>query len=105
MLAGAGAPLVTSGVLLLSDGLSAFRRGTGRAGLFWGIATGITIACYTLVDGYSVRVLLLSPFLVEYASNLLRTLVLSVPVSREDAPPIMGRNTAATGKKRWASLF
>jgi drug/metabolite transporter (DMT)-like permease len=88
MLAGAGALLVTSGVLLLSGGLSAFRRGTSRAGLFWGIATGITIACYTLVDGYSVRVLLLSPFLVEYAGNLLRTLVLSVLVSRERASQI-----------------
>jgi drug/metabolite transporter (DMT)-like permease len=89
MLAGAGALLVTSGVLLLSGGLSAFRRGTNRAGLLWGIATGITIACYTLVDGYSVRVLLLSPFLVEYAGNLLRTLVLSVLVSRERASQIM----------------
>jgi drug/metabolite transporter (DMT)-like permease len=89
MLAGAGALLVTSGVLLLAGGLSVFRRGTSRAGLFWGIATGITIACYTLVDGYCVRVLLLSPFLVEYAGNLLRTLVLSVLVSREDASPIM----------------
>jgi hypothetical protein len=34
-------------------------------------------------------VLLLSPFLVEYAGNLLRTLVLSVLVSREDTSPIM----------------
>jgi drug/metabolite transporter (DMT)-like permease len=85
LLAGAGALLVASGVLLLSGGVSAFRGGTGRAGLFWGIATGLTIACYTLVDGYSVRVLLLSPFLVEYAGNLLRMLVLSALVCRERA--------------------
>jgi drug/metabolite transporter (DMT)-like permease len=89
LLAGAGALLVTSGVLLLSGGLSAFGRGTGRAGLFWGIATGMTIACYTLVDGYSVRVLLLSPFLVEYAGNLLRTFVLSVLAGRERVSLLM----------------
>jgi len=29
------------------------------AGSFWGVAAGITIAGYTLVDGYSIRVLLL----------------------------------------------
>ena len=34
-------------------------------------------ACYTLVDGYSVKILLLSPMLVEYAGNLFRALVLS----------------------------
>jgi drug/metabolite transporter (DMT)-like permease len=84
VMAGAGALLITSGVLLLS-GVSALRPGTGSAGLFWGIATGLTIACYTLVDGYSVRVLLLSPFLVEYAGNLLRMLVLSALVRGEQA--------------------
>jgi drug/metabolite transporter (DMT)-like permease len=35
------------------------------------------IASYTLVDGYSVKTLLISPFLVEYAGNLFRTIVLS----------------------------
>jgi drug/metabolite transporter (DMT)-like permease len=35
------------------------------------------IACYTLVDGYSVKTLLISPFLVDYAGNLFRTVVLS----------------------------
>jgi len=47
------------------------------AGPCWGIATGFTIACYTLVDGYSVKTLLLSPILVDYAGNLFRTIVLS----------------------------
>ena len=72
-----GALLVTSGILTLSGGWQAWRRGTARAGLFWGAATGVTIAGYTLTDGYSVKVLLISPFLVEYAGNLFRTLVLS----------------------------
>jgi uncharacterized membrane protein len=60
-LAGAAAVMVTSGVLLLAGGMSAFRNRAGRAGLWWGVATGFTIACYTLVDGYSVKTLLLSP--------------------------------------------
>jgi drug/metabolite transporter (DMT)-like permease len=73
----AGALLVTFGILHCSGGLAAFRDTHKHAGLFWGIATGCVIAGYTLVDGYSVKVLLLSPILVEYAGNLFRALVLS----------------------------
>ena len=43
------------------------------------------IACYTLVDGYSVKTLLLSPFLVDYAGNLFRTVVLSAGAFRSRA--------------------
>jgi len=72
-----GALLISLGILLASGGLSAFRHRSNRAGLFWGIATGCTIAGYTLVDGYLVKTLLISPFLVEYAGNLFRGIVLS----------------------------
>jgi drug/metabolite transporter (DMT)-like permease len=72
-----GALLISFGILVASGGLSTFRHGANRAGLFWGIATGFTIAGYTLVDGYSVKMLLISPFLVEYAGNLFRGIVLS----------------------------
>lgn len=85
MLAAAGALLVTAGVLQISGFLSALRSGGRGAGLFWGSTTGVIIACYTLVDGYSVRVLLISPFLVEYGGNLLRTVVLSTRAWRERA--------------------
>ena len=43
-----------------------------RAGLGWGAATGALIAGYTLIDGYAVKVLLLSPILVDYVGNLFR---------------------------------
>ena len=43
-----------------------------RAGIGWGAATGALIAGYTLVDGYAVKVLLLSPILVDYVGNLFR---------------------------------
>jgi len=69
----AGALMITLGVLLLAG----FRRGANRAGLFWGLATGLTIACYTLTDGYSVKILLISPFLVEYAGCVFRLFGLS----------------------------
>jgi drug/metabolite transporter (DMT)-like permease len=77
MLAVAGALFISFGILLASGGLSAFRHRTSRAGLLWGIATGCTIAGYTLVDGYSVKTLLISPLLVEYAGNLFRGIILS----------------------------
>jgi uncharacterized membrane protein len=75
MVAGAGALLVTCGILALAGGASMLKD--RWAGPCWGIATGFTIACYTLVDGYSVKTLLLSPILVDYAGNLFRTIVLS----------------------------
>jgi drug/metabolite transporter (DMT)-like permease len=75
--AGAGAVLVTFGILLASGGLKTLRNSRNHAGLFWGLATGCTIACYTLVDGYSVKTLLISPLVVEYAGNLFRVVVLS----------------------------
>jgi drug/metabolite transporter (DMT)-like permease len=77
MLAVGGALLISFGILLASGGLSVFRHRTSRTGLYWGIATGCTIASYTLVDGYSVKTLLISPFLLEYAGNLFRGIVLS----------------------------
>jgi drug/metabolite transporter (DMT)-like permease len=83
--AGVGAVLVTFGILLSSGGLTALRHRPNHAGLFWGVATGCSIACYTLVDGYSVKTLLISPFLVEYAGNLFRTVVLSPGAFRRRA--------------------
>jgi drug/metabolite transporter (DMT)-like permease len=83
LLAGAGAILVTFGILLSSGGLSALRH--NRSGLLWGVATGCTIACYTLVDGYSVKTLLISPLLVEYAGNLFRMVILSSGAYRRRA--------------------
>ncbi len=85
LLAGAGAILITVGILLSSGGLAALRHAHNHKGLFWGVATGCMIACYTLVDGYSVKTLLLSPFLVEYAGNLFRTVFLSSGAYRRRA--------------------
>ncbi len=42
------------------------------AGVRWGLLTGVFIALYTLIDGYAVKVLLISPILVDWVGNLLR---------------------------------
>ncbi len=78
----AGALVITLGILISSGGFHSLRHRINRTGLWWGLATGLTIACYTLVDGYSVKTLLISPFLVEYAGNAVRALVLSGPALR-----------------------
>lgn len=80
-----GALLVVCGILLISGGTRIFSGRVGRAGLFWGTMTGLTIACYTVVDGYSVKVLLLSPILVDFAENLFRSAVFSYRGWRERA--------------------
>jgi uncharacterized membrane protein len=73
---------IAAGILVLAR---AGARGwqTHRRAIAWGAVTGVTIAAYTLVDGYAVRALLLPPVLVDYAGNLLRLLVLTVVALRE----------------------
>ena len=44
----------------------------GRAGLAWGMATGALICGYTVLDGWAVKVLLVSPILLDYFGNALR---------------------------------
>jgi drug/metabolite transporter (DMT)-like permease len=48
------------------------RRHRVRAGIAWGGATGLLIALYTLIDGYAVKVVLMSPILIDWVGNVLR---------------------------------
>jgi drug/metabolite transporter (DMT)-like permease len=50
----------------------AAQRRRVRAGLAWGGATGVLIAGYTVIDGYAVKVALVSPILVDWIGNVLR---------------------------------
>jgi drug/metabolite transporter (DMT)-like permease len=84
-LATLGALLVSFGILLLSNATTLVRSGTVPPGLVWGALTGLIIAGYTLTDAYSVKVLALSPVLVEYSGNLFRTLVLAPKAWRDRA--------------------
>jgi uncharacterized membrane protein len=77
LMAAGGALLVATGIVTICGGLKALLRPHARAGLIWGGLTGIVIASYTLVDGYAARTLLVSPFLIDYAGNAFRTVVLA----------------------------
>jgi drug/metabolite transporter (DMT)-like permease len=76
----AGVVAVAGGVFLIAGGPQLLlarahdpaQRARVHAGLAWGAATGVLIAGYTVIDGYAVKVLLISPILVDYFSNLTR---------------------------------
>ena len=79
VVAAAGVAGVAVGVFFIAGGPSLWakahdplQRARVRAGLLWGGLTGALIAGYTLIDGYAVKVLLISPILVDYVGNLLR---------------------------------
>ena len=75
----AGVVAVALGVFFIAGGPALWakahdplQRTRVRAGLGYGALTGALIAGYTLIDGYAVKVLLLSPLLVDYFGNLFR---------------------------------
>lgn len=74
-IAALGAVLVSCGIFFLSRVPSLTSQG-GRSGILWGCLTGLTIASYTLTDAYSVKVLVLSPILVDCAGHLFRAVAL-----------------------------
>jgi drug/metabolite transporter (DMT)-like permease len=71
-----GVVLIVSGIVLVSGMLSSGHRAPGK-GILFGLGTGMFIASYTINDGYAVKVLAISPFIVDYAGNLVRMLVLT----------------------------
>ncbi len=54
-------------------------------GLGYGLVTGVFIATYTVIDGYGVKVLLVSPILLDYVGNVFR-LFLVTPALLRDRP-------------------
>lgn len=58
-----------------------------RAGLLWGTLTGASIAAYTVVDGWAVKMLGISPVLYYVLGLALRTLILT-PQALADMPAI-----------------
>jgi drug/metabolite transporter (DMT)-like permease len=89
---GLGVLAVCGGVFLIAGGPALWRGShdaTGRtrlrAGLAWGGATGALIACYSVVDGYAIKVLLMGPVLFDYICNVLRIPLQAPLVWRERA--------------------
>jgi drug/metabolite transporter (DMT)-like permease len=83
-LAGLGLMLIVAGILLVA-GLTREPHRAPRKGIFFGLVTGVFIASYTLNDGWAVKVLAISPFIVDFAGNLVRIVVLAPIVWRDKA--------------------
>jgi len=78
-------PVALSGVLLiiggvfLASGLHVARDARTRLSVAYGLATGTTIAAYTLWDKHAVAALAISPIVYDYWGNIART-VLTTPL-------------------------
>ena len=81
-----GVLLIVAGIVLVTGLFLSGQRGRGK-GILYGVGTGFFIAAYTINDGWAVKVLLISPFFVDYTGNLFRTLVLA-PGAWAIAPPL-----------------
>lgn len=93
---------VVAGVFLIAGGPALFRAAHDPAkkemvhkGMAYGLATGVFIASYTVVDGYAVKLLLMSPILLDYFSNFVRLGFLA-PVVLRDRPA-----AAALWRSQW----
>jgi len=68
--------LIVGGILLVAGIVGHHRRAPG-VGVMYGLLTGTFIAAYTVNDGWAVKMLLISPFLVDFTGNLFRMVVLA----------------------------
>ena len=103
---GFGILAVVGGVFLIAGGPALWRslrqkqeasmqQVRVRKGIFYGLCTGLFIAAYTVLDGYAVKILLLSPLLVDYFGNFIR-IALLLPVLLRDRSA-----TRASWDKEW----
>jgi len=81
---------VVGGVFLIAGGPGLLRAAHDPAqrqrvhkGMAYGLLTGAFIASYTVVDGYAVKFLLMSPILVDYLGNFVRLALLAPTVLRD----------------------
>ena len=86
----AGIAGVVGGVFLIAGGPGLLRaahdpvaRQRVHKGMVYGVVTGVFIASYTVVDGYAVKVVLMSPILVDYMGNFVRVALLAPSVLRD----------------------
>ncbi|RYX90876.1 MAG: EamA family transporter [Comamonadaceae bacterium] len=98
----AGIAGVVVGVFLIAGGPGLLRAAHDPAqrrrvhkGMVYGLLTGAFIASYTVVDGYAVKFMLMSPILLDYFGNFVR-LVLLAPAFLRDR--VAG---AALWKTQW----
>ncbi|MBC3881074.1 EamA family transporter [Undibacterium sp. LX40W] len=106
VLGGFGIVAVVAGVFLIAGGTRLIQSLCHSAaqsdqqlrvkkGVFYGLFTGVFIAAYTVLDGYAVKVLLLSPILVDYFGNFARIVFLA-PALLKDS-----KQTILSWKREW----
>lgn len=95
---------VVAGVFLIAGGPRLLRRAPDQApaeaqrvrkGMFYGLLTGAFIAAYTVVDGYAVKLVAMSPILIDYMGNLVRVGMLAPALLRDRLA------TAALWRRQW----
>ncbi|MGE0313019.1 MAG: EamA family transporter [Lautropia sp.] len=91
----AGVFLIAGGTGLIRAAGDEARRARVLAGLGYGLATGVFIAGYTVIDGWGVKSLGMSPILIDYVGNLFRLPVLAALVW-----PVRA-TLAATWRAQW----
>lgn len=79
----AGILAVVAGVFFIAGGPALFRaahdpekRAGVRRGMTYGLLTGVFIAGYTVIDGYAVKIIAMSPILLDYYSTMVRVAIL-----------------------------
>jgi len=98
----AGIAGVVLGVFLIAGGPGLWRKSHDPIqrervykGVRYGVLTGAFIAAYTVWDGYGVKVLAISPILLDYFGNFVRVSLLAPVVLRG------GRTAFATWRAQW----
>ncbi|HEU4627721.1 MAG TPA: DMT family transporter [Steroidobacteraceae bacterium] len=79
-----GVVLIVSGILLVS-GLTGSSHKAPRAGVALGLVNGFFIAGYTINDGWAVKALMISPFVIDFVGSAFRVVLLSPMVARDGA--------------------
>jgi drug/metabolite transporter (DMT)-like permease len=82
VLSAVGLVLIVAGILLVA-GLTREPHRAPRKGLFFGLLTGMFIASYTVNDGWAVKMLTISPFIIDFTGNVMRVVVLA-PIAWRD---------------------
>ena len=80
-----GVFFIAGGPALLRQAHDPQRRQRVLAGLRWGLLTGALIACYTVIDGYAIKVALMGPVIFDYVCNVLRVPMM-LPLLWRDVP-------------------
>jgi drug/metabolite transporter (DMT)-like permease len=85
-----GAVLVGLSALVLTGNPLAWKRSEARKAIAFALATGCTIAVYTLWDKQSVARFLIAPLVYDWGCNFFRCLVL-VPLTHHRSPGAIAR--------------